>query len=302
MSGNRGQLYIGIDGGGTKCRAICVDSSGSILGEGIAGPANPVQTADGTKQSIVQATRNALAVAGREDTPLDQLIVAMGLAGVNTAHGMKIMSEWQHPFKRCHIATDIEIAQLAAQSGADGAIIICGTGTVGCARVEGETHFSGGYGFPVADIGSGAWYGLEAVKQTLLELEGAMPPSLISIEVCSQLKTTCALEIASYTAAKPSSYFAKLANTVFKAAEQSDETAQEIIAEGLSYIEFMIDKLTSTGTSKVAMIGGLATPITAFLNDDYRARITTADHPPEVGSLFLLEREEGIGFSTLGNK
>jgi len=299
MSEENDQLYIGIDGGGTKCRAICVDHTGLILGEGIAGPANPVQDAERTKQSIVAATQNALAVAGRADTPLEQLVVGMGLAGVNTHLGMQIMTQWQHPFKRCHIATDIEIAQLAAQSGADGAIIICGTGTVGCAQVKGETTFAGGYGFPVADIGSGAWFGLEAVKQTLLELEGAMAPSLISVEVCGQLETTSAIEIASVTASKPSSYFAKLAKTVLRAAEQDDETAQEILGEGLSYIEFMIDKLTSTGAPAVAMVGGLAKPLSGFLSADYLSRTTEADHPPEIGSLFLLQREEGISFSTL---
>ena len=35
-----GDLFLGVDGGGTQCRARLADRAGRILGEGIAGPAN----------------------------------------------------------------------------------------------------------------------------------------------------------------------------------------------------------------------------------------------------------------------
>ena len=34
------ELFLGVDGGGTRCRARLADLSGKILGEGSAGPAN----------------------------------------------------------------------------------------------------------------------------------------------------------------------------------------------------------------------------------------------------------------------
>ena len=33
-------LFLGVDGGGTRCRARLADAAGHILGEGTAGPAN----------------------------------------------------------------------------------------------------------------------------------------------------------------------------------------------------------------------------------------------------------------------
>ncbi len=292
-------LYVGVDGGGTKCRAICVDDSGNILGEGLAGPGNPLQGEERAKQSIQDSIINALSAAGYPKYPLNQLVVGLGLAGVNMAEGMRMITSWRHPYKRAHVATDIEIAQLAAQSGRDGAIIICGTGSVGYANVDGKVDNVGGQGFPVADIGSGAWYGLEAVKQTLLEIDGAMPKSRVGANVCEQLQTESALEIASLSAAQPSSYFAKLAKTVLRAAEAGDETADEIIAEGVSYIEFVIDRLTAFGAPSIAMIGGLSEPIKPYLSEEHQARVTTPENQPELGSLFLLEREENIQFTSL---
>ena len=55
-------LYIGIDGGGSHCRALLQDSKGKILGEGWGGPANPVNDAELAKQSILEACNQALAI------------------------------------------------------------------------------------------------------------------------------------------------------------------------------------------------------------------------------------------------
>jgi ribulose kinase len=38
-SSERAQFYIGVDGGGTSCRARIEDAAGHLLGEGAAGPA-----------------------------------------------------------------------------------------------------------------------------------------------------------------------------------------------------------------------------------------------------------------------
>ena len=42
-------LFLGIDGGGTGCRAAVADASGRILGTGVAGPANLTSDPAGTR-------------------------------------------------------------------------------------------------------------------------------------------------------------------------------------------------------------------------------------------------------------
>ena len=50
---------IGIDGGGTSCRAAVADATGRILGRGRAGAANIMSDASGALENIVAATRSA---------------------------------------------------------------------------------------------------------------------------------------------------------------------------------------------------------------------------------------------------
>ncbi|MFD1331301.1 N-acetylglucosamine kinase, partial [Methylopila musalis] len=39
MSSERSALFLGVDGGGTRCRARLADAGGRVLGEGLSGPA-----------------------------------------------------------------------------------------------------------------------------------------------------------------------------------------------------------------------------------------------------------------------
>ncbi|WP_346992949.1 BadF/BadG/BcrA/BcrD ATPase family protein [Alteromonas gracilis] len=56
-------FFIGIDGGGTKCRARLEDSNGKLLGEGISGPANIMRNSELAKTSILEAISIAINAA-----------------------------------------------------------------------------------------------------------------------------------------------------------------------------------------------------------------------------------------------
>ncbi len=76
-------LYLGIDGGGTKCRAIIENESGEIIGKGIGGPVNPQYGLSTTFKSILEATDQAAKECGITEKDYEQDIVGIGLAGVN---------------------------------------------------------------------------------------------------------------------------------------------------------------------------------------------------------------------------
>ena len=67
-------LFLGVDGGGTQCRARLCDGSGTALGEGKAGPANTRLGLDNCMRSVLDATDQCLAEAklnidSRPNTP-----------------------------------------------------------------------------------------------------------------------------------------------------------------------------------------------------------------------------------------
>ena len=59
-------LLVGVDGGGTGCRARIEDAEGSVLGTGIAGPAAVRLGIDRSLAAVESACRAAAAEAGLE--------------------------------------------------------------------------------------------------------------------------------------------------------------------------------------------------------------------------------------------
>ncbi|MFT5296315.1 MAG: glucosamine kinase, partial [Colwellia sp.] len=129
-SGNN-EIFLGIDGGGSKCKAILMSNDNKILGTGIAGPANPLHGYEQAINSIAESAKLALKNAGIDESELGNIIAGVGLAGVNLPVLFEQMSNWQHPFKKMYLATDLLIACLGAHDGKDGAVMITGTGSCG---------------------------------------------------------------------------------------------------------------------------------------------------------------------------
>ena len=75
------QLFLGIDGGGTGCRAVVADAQGHILGRAEAGPANIASDFAGSVQNILAAADAAMAQAGAASV----VAACLGLAGANAA-------------------------------------------------------------------------------------------------------------------------------------------------------------------------------------------------------------------------
>ena len=86
------QLVIGVDGGGTKTRAIVVDERERVLGEGLAGPSNPLRVGVGAAVSAVREAVDRACAAARVSR-LDVVSAEVGLAGARRADLRKRMRE-----------------------------------------------------------------------------------------------------------------------------------------------------------------------------------------------------------------
>ena len=65
-------LYLGIDGGGSKCRASLYSADSRLMGTGVAGAANPFQKMEQAQESILCSARLALNDAGSAASPSRQ--------------------------------------------------------------------------------------------------------------------------------------------------------------------------------------------------------------------------------------
>jgi len=222
---------------------------------------------------------------------LAEVIAGVGLAGVNLPVLFEQMSNWQHPFKQMFLATDLLIACLGAHNGNDGAVMITGTGSCGFSYVDGHPYTLGGHGFPHGDKGSGAWFGFQAANHVLMSLDGLKEPSVINDKVLKLLDVKDGLALVETIAGKPAAFYARMANLVFDAAEEGDEVAKAIVAEGAGYISGVARQLGKQNPPRISLIGGLTPRIKPWLDQDVKEKLAEPLCPPEVGSVIYAQQQ-----------
>ena len=261
-------LYLGIDAGGTSCRARLTDEAGKVLGLGQAGPANTRIGLEALRATLLEATSKASAAAGLTEEEVAALKVGMGIAGINRAGIKPQIQALQFPFASLALSSDAVIANLGAHAGGDGAILILGTGSVGLIKRGEDSTSIGGYGFPISDEGSGAALGLSAIRHALRALDGRTRPTPLSRELTQNFEHAIPQIISWMDDAAPGD-FARFAPLVLNHAESGDEIALSIVRDAALHVERFIETIFARGGTRCVLMGGLAEPMKPWL----RARI-----------------------------
>jgi glucosamine kinase len=281
-SSDHAQFYIGVDGGGTSCRARIEDAQGRVLGQGAAWPAATRIGADRSMQAVRMAAASA---AGPLPTAL-----AQGLAGIDRKGAREALLSFPHPVRNVVYATDANVACLGAHSGRDEGIVILGTGSVGFARVKGRELRIGGYGFPPSDEGSGADLELQAVRLALRAPAGTARPTPFLLEVMGRLGPDPVTLVAWAEQATATEY-ASLAPVALRYAEVGDSFAEEIVAEGARHVDVLIRSLVEFGAPRISLLGGLASRKVQWLSPDVLHFLSQPEGDAVAGGLYLARRE-----------
>src|ERR1700749_3933477 len=107
-------LFLGVDGGGTRCRARLETIDGEVLGSGLAGPASMRFGFGATTHAVMMATRHALHDAGLTEDALAHTYAGIGLAGLGKIGARTALEEWVHPFAGAWFEGDGYMAFLGA--------------------------------------------------------------------------------------------------------------------------------------------------------------------------------------------
>lgn len=261
-------LYLGVDGGGTGCRAAVADADGRILGRGEAASANIWSDPEGARASIVAAAEAALAAAG--GGALDQLDAVLGLAGANVPAAVRALAG-RLPFARARIETDALVALKGALGPEDGIAAAIGTGSVYGVQRAGAVRMIGGWGFLLGDQGSGSRMGRALCEAALLAHDGLLPATPLADALLAEHGGAAAL-VAFGQGARPAD-FAAFAPRILAAAEAGDAIAARIVAEAEADIVRAIDTLTTDGPVPVAFLGGLGRVFAGRLAPRYPGRV-----------------------------
>lgn len=250
-------LYLGVDGGGSGCRAAVADGQGRVLGRGTAGPANIATDPEEAARNIRAAATAALVEAGigagngagNGDGALAG--VGLGLAGVN-ALGAADRLRPLLPWPEARIETDAVTATLGALGEADGVVAALGTGSVFALRRAGRVRQVGGWGLAVSDEGSGAWIGRALLAEAVMAGDGRAPTTPLLAALLAEFGGPQG--IAAFAAGAAPTDFAALAPRGFAA---EDPAAMAVLDRADAAIAAAIDHLQEGAALPVVLTGGL---------------------------------------------
>ncbi len=262
------RFLIGVDGGGTSCRAAVASPDGAILGKGEAGSSNITTNLDGAADNIMAAIRAALSSAGISDDVLPDCAAVLGLAGANVGDFAKRLAE-RLPFALKDIESDATIALQGALADGDGAIAILGTGSAFLSR-KGETlRLIGGWGFQLSDLGGGARLGRDALELAILAHDGVVDRSPLTDELLAQFERGPDGIVLFAQTAKPVDY-GRHAPTVLRHLESGDANAKRLFEASARTVDAAFDALCKDGIDRIALLGGLAKFYPAYLAERHR--------------------------------
>jgi glucosamine kinase len=284
-----GPLFVGVDGGGTGCRARIEDAEGHLLGTGIAGPAALRLGVDRALAEVEKACCGAIEETGLGADALNSLHAAVGLAGIGRKGAIEQLALQPHPFRSVVYAHDATIACIGAHGARDGGIVIVGTGSVGFALVGGREIRVGGYGFPISDEGSGADLGLHTIRLALRAYDERAVATSLTRDVMMRFHNDPFEAVAWMDQATATDY-ATFAPLVMRHADAGDPVARRIVRDAAEQIDELVRRLVECGAPRIALLGGLASSMQPWLAPDVQRRLVPVEGDAVDGALHLARR------------
>ena len=255
------RIYVGIDGGGTGCRAV-IGTASRVFGEGNGGPANVTSDQSGAIRSILAALDRAREIASVRD--LSNARAHIGLAGMLNAKQADTIREAM-PFKTT-VITDDRPTTLAGTLGTnDGIVAAIGTGSFIGSKRGTDFRYIGGWGLALGDEASAAWLGRSALSETLLACDGLQADTDLTDAVLGRFGKNPNAIVDFATTATPAE-FGTLAPFVTGAAKTGDAIATRLMKDGAFYIERAFANLKPQPNEPICLVGGLGPSYATYLS------------------------------------
>jgi glucosamine kinase len=280
---------IGVDGGGSGTRVLVQRQTGALVGSGAAGPSALGQGVAKAWRNIEIAVRAAFDQAGLAQPAWGRCALAAGLSGVSHRPLREQFLAADPGLARLEAETDSFTMLLGAHGGKPGAVLIAGTGSIAEAlHADGSRATVGGWGFPVGDEGSGAWLGLQAVRQGQAALDGRANAGPLARRVwmhCGDERET----LQAWCADAGQCEYAQLARAVFDT-EAQDPVAAALLQGAVAALEDLALAIDPRGRLPLAASGSIAERLAPRLRPAVRGRLVPARDKAVAGALTLIRQ------------
>lgn len=305
------KFFLGVDGGGTNCRIRLADENLQTLADAGGGRSNlQIDNGEPAFRSITEGTREVFAKAGIDLAQTANTYACFGMAGGRLPSAREAFAKRAWPFAQVTVYDDIDIARAGAHGGADGAVIIVGTGSAAMALVDGKRHQAGGWGFHIGDQMSGAILGRELVRRAVEADDGLVSGSPLTQAVVDRLggsinavmdwsfpKAAVAAAPAPADGTAPATLLGRapaeygaLMPMFFEYFEKGDPVARELMDQQMGYIDNYVAWFKARGVTRMAAVGGFGTRLYPLMIARYGDFIVTPQHEPLHGAVILAKQ------------
>lgn len=279
-------LYLGIDGGGTKTEFAVISADGCVVSRVVTGGCNPNDVGYSRTLAVIREGIDGI-LASHQSIKT----AFLGIAGISVGdHAPRLLADLQNCYPKMKIRIRSDIFNLFAICDGASMAVISGTGSVVFVKDGEEYRRIGGWGYLLDDAGSAYDIGREAIRVALREEDMGMAPSLLSDMLRRRLNVGTVWEHLNTVYAEGKPYIAELATVVFEAYMLGDENAVRIIDESARALGGLLNAgVELYGAEAVAVAsGGLFTHYTEIMCGHiakYSAvRLITDGLPPIYGA------------------
>ncbi|MEQ9400188.1 MAG: BadF/BadG/BcrA/BcrD ATPase family protein [Longimicrobiales bacterium] len=259
--------YLGVDGGGTRTRAVVLDREGVEKGraEGAAALADARHP-----ERAAEALRDVcFAALGAADSAAPARAVWAGVAGAGREAARSAVELELSRFgvaDVCRVGTDVVAAFHDAFPSGPGILLIAGTGSIAWGRAEsGREGRVGGWGHHIGDEGSGYAIGREALRRVARHADGRAPETALREALLDELGLETVDRLVQWAADATKAQVAALAPVVARSSDQGDPVAGEILVHAVEELEGHVATVLArlgpwSQPPSVALGGGLLRP------------------------------------------
>ncbi|MDZ4309590.1 MAG: BadF/BadG/BcrA/BcrD ATPase family protein [Cypionkella sp.] len=221
------ELVLGLDGGGSKTEAVVINRRGGVV---------VWLRSDGLDPHDL-GWQVRLAALAAELGPVSAAVLGLPcygeIADVSAGQDAVVAELFG---AQAVVLNDVAVAFNGALAGAEGVLVLAGTGSMAWARGPGGTHRVGGWGHLFGDEGSAHWIGRTALALVSQHLDGRKPPSGFAHGLLREMGIA-AEDLLGWTFAQnPRAGLASVAAWVSRLAQSGSPEAAAMLAEAATHL------------------------------------------------------------------
>lgn len=257
-------IYVGVDGGGTRSRALALDSDGRVRARAEGPPALVRDEELDVAAEVVAALVRDVARSAGSGLPVARLVA--GLAGVGrpaARDGVRAAILGRAVARVVEVVSDAEVAYHDAFGTGPGILLVGGTGSMALGRSgDGRTARAGGWGDRLGDEGSGWALGLAGLQAVARAADGRGPVTALAPRLLTALDLAAPPDLIRWAAVASKRQVAALAPHVLEAAAAGDPVAVDLADAAARELADAVEAVRRTlepwpAPPPVAVVGGL---------------------------------------------